>query len=77
VIVKIPLWLSVLSAKIYNWISKNAIISVEQVLRMQEDKDFSYEMAHRDFNYSPVSFEAGIKGEVAEYLNSIKKSSEK
>jgi nucleoside-diphosphate-sugar epimerase len=69
-LVKIPLWLSVLSAKIYNAIDKKAIISVEQVLRMQEDKDFSYEEATKDFGYSPISFEEGIKGEVEEYLNS-------
>lgn len=77
VIVKIPLWFSILSAKIYNAINKNAIISVEQVLRMQEDKDFSYQAAFKDFNFSPVSFEEGIRGEVEEYVNSVKKSKEK
>ncbi|XJZ27095.1 NAD-dependent epimerase/dehydratase family protein [Bacillota bacterium Lsc_1132] len=69
-IVKIPLWFSKLSAKIYNAINKKAIISVEQVLRMQEDKAFSFEQATKDFGYSPISFEEGIKGEVEEYLNS-------
>lgn len=69
VIVKIPLWFSILSAKIYNAIDKKAIISVEQVLRMQEDKDFSYEQATKDFGYAPLPFEEGIKGEVEEYLN--------
>lgn len=68
-IVKIPLGFSILAAKIYNTISKNALISVEQVLRMQEDKAFSYEKAIKDFGYSPLSFEEGIKGEVEEYLN--------
>lgn len=67
IIFKIPLWFSILSAKIYNAIDKNAIISVEQVLRMQEDKAFSYEDATKDFGYSPLSFEEGIKGEVEEY----------
>jgi nucleoside-diphosphate-sugar epimerase len=70
IIVKIPLSLSVLAAKIYNALNKNAIISVEQVLRMQEDKAFRYEKATKDFGYSPLSFEDGIKGEVQEYLNS-------
>lgn len=69
VIVKIPLSISILVAKIYNAINKKAIISVEQVLRMQEDKDFSYESAAKDFNYCPVSFEEGIIGEVKEYIN--------
>ncbi|MEH7521658.1 NAD-dependent epimerase/dehydratase family protein [Bacillus sp. JJ1503] len=69
-IVKIPLWFSILSAKIYNALDKRAIISVEQVLRMQEDKAFSYVEASKDFEYSPLSFEDGIKGEVEEYLKS-------
>ncbi|WP_061215014.1 NAD-dependent epimerase/dehydratase family protein [Syntrophomonas wolfei] len=68
IIIKIPLWFSILAAKIYNALVKNAIISVEQVLRMQEDKAFDYEDAIRDFAYSPVSFEDGIVEEVNEYL---------
>ncbi|MEG6585033.1 NAD-dependent epimerase/dehydratase family protein [Dendrosporobacter sp. 1207_IL3150] len=70
-IVNLPLWFSIISAKIYNKISKNAIISVEQVLRMQEDKDFDYENATKDFGYSPVSFEDGIKEEIKEYLDNF------
>jgi nucleoside-diphosphate-sugar epimerase len=70
IIVKIPLWFSVFAARIYNAISKKALISVEQVLRMQEDKVFSYEDAAKDIGYSPLSFSEGIKGEVQEYLAS-------
>lgn len=73
IIVKIPLSLSIWAAKIYNAIDKKAIISVEQVLRMQEDKDFSHTEAAKDFGYMPLSFEEGIKGEVEEYLNSRKR----
>lgn len=69
-IVKIPLRLSILLAMVYNTINNNAIISVEQVLRMQEDKAFGYAEATKDFGYSPLSFEEGIKSEVEEYLNS-------
>jgi len=36
-------------------------IKAEQVLRLNENKDFSYTEAQRDFGFSPVSFEAGIK----------------
>ena len=68
VIIKIPLWLSIFAARIYNALDKNAIISVEQVLRMQEDKAFGYEDATCDFGYSPISFEDGIIEEVNEYL---------
>ncbi|WML41546.1 NmrA family NAD(P)-binding protein [Neobacillus sp. OS1-2] len=69
-IVKIPLWFSIFSAKIYNLINKNALISVEQVLRMQEDKVFTYDEAAKDIGYSPLSFSEGIKGEVKRYLES-------
>lgn len=39
----------------------------EQVLRLNEDKDFSHLEASRDFNYSPVSFIEGIAEEIKEY----------
>lgn len=68
-IVKVPLWISIAAAKVYNAVDKKALISVEQVLRMQEDKAFDYTEAGKDFGYDPVSFGEGIKGEVEEYLN--------
>jgi len=73
IILRIPLWLSLLAARIYNTIFKNAIISVEQVLRMQEDKDFNYIEAVVDFGYNPLSFEEGIIGEVELYKMNSKK----
>ena len=39
-------------------------IKAEQVLRLNENKDFSYEVAERDFGYSPLSFEEGIRLEL-------------
>lgn len=39
-------------------------IKAEQVLRLNEDKAFSYEDAQRDFGFSPRSFEEGIGLEV-------------
>lgn len=39
-------------------------IKVEQVLRLNEEKAFSYEDAQRDFDYNPLSFEDGIKLEL-------------
>jgi len=36
----------------------------EQILRLNEDKAFSYADAQRDFDYSPLSFEDGIKLEL-------------
>ena len=35
-------------------------IKAEQVLRLNENKDFSYAEAHKDFGFSPLSFEEGI-----------------
>jgi uncharacterized protein YbjT (DUF2867 family) len=39
-------------------------IKAEQVLRLNENKDFSYAEAQRDFGFSPLSFEDGIKIEL-------------
>jgi nucleoside-diphosphate-sugar epimerase len=39
-------------------------IKAEQVLRLNEDKAFSYADAQRDFGYAPLSFEDGIKLEI-------------
>jgi len=68
VLVRVPMWMSLLAAKAYNRISANASIGVEQVLRMNEDKAFAYDAATRDFGYRPLSFPEGVKGEVEEYL---------
>ena len=40
-------------------------IKAEQVLRLNEDKSFSYEEAKRDFGYRPRSFEEGIRSEIS------------
>ena len=39
-------------------------IKAEQVLRLNENKDFSYAEAQKDFEFSPLSFEAGIRLEL-------------
>ncbi len=41
-------------------------IKAEQVLRLNEDKDFSYAEAQRDFGFTPLSFEEGIRIELDE-----------
>jgi len=43
-------------------------IKAEQVLRLNEDKDFSYAEAQKNFGFSPLAFEEGIGLE----LNSLK-----
>ena len=39
-------------------------IKAEQVLRLNENKDFSYAEAQRDFGFSPLAFEEGIENEL-------------
>ena len=38
-------------------------IKAEQILRLNENKDFSYSEAQRDFEFGPLSFEEGIRRE--------------
>lgn len=71
-IIKFPISLSIFAAKVYNALFKNAIITVEQVMRMQENKAFRHEAATRDFGYAPISFEEGIYEEVQEYLSGVR-----
>jgi len=43
-------------------------IKAEQVLRLNENKDFSYANAQNDFGYSPLAFEEGIGLELKQEL---------
>jgi nucleoside-diphosphate-sugar epimerase len=43
-------------------------IKVEQVLRLNENKRFSYEEAARDFGFNPLSFEDGIELELEQVV---------
>lgn len=65
--VHIPMTLSYYLLKIYERLSKKPKLKAEQVLRLNEDKDFSYEEAQIDLGYKPLGFDEGIKLEV-EYL---------
>jgi nucleoside-diphosphate-sugar epimerase len=40
-------------------------IKAEQVLRLNENKNFSYAEAQRDFGFSPLAFEEGIRLELS------------
>ena len=41
-------------------------IRAEQVLRLNENKDFDYTNATKDFGYNPISFSEGIRLELLE-----------
>lgn len=66
--VHVPMKLAYKLLEIYEKLSKNPILKAEQVLRLNEDKDFSHKIARKDLGYNPLTFEEGITQEV-EYLN--------
>lgn len=43
-------------------------IKAEQVKRLNENKDFSYEEAQIDYNFQPRSFDEGIRTEIQSFL---------
>lgn len=49
----------------YEKLSKNPILKAEQVLRLNEHKNFSHKDALNDFNFSTRSFKEGIREEIA------------
>ncbi len=62
--IHIPMKLSYNLLKVYEKISKRPKFKAEQVLRLNENKDFTYEEAEKDLGYKPLSFEEGIKLEI-------------
>lgn len=64
--IHVPMELSYGLLKLYEKISSKPKLKAEQVLRLNENKNFSHEEATKDFNYKPMSFEEGIELEVAE-----------
>ncbi|MDX9688898.1 MAG: NAD-dependent epimerase/dehydratase family protein [Alphaproteobacteria bacterium] len=69
IFLSLPLWLSVLLVGGARLVCLGHFpISVEQVLRMNEDKAFSWEEAAHDFGYAPQDFATGIQSEIKEYL---------
>jgi nucleoside-diphosphate-sugar epimerase len=50
--------------KVFERIHIPSPIKAEQILRLNENKNFNYEEARRDFGFTPVSFEQGIKLEL-------------
>lgn len=70
--IHIPMKLSYNLLKFYEKLTSKPILKAEQVLRLNENKDFSHEEAKKDFGYDPLNFEEGIKHEVR-HLNLRKK----
>lgn len=62
--IHIPMKLSYYLLKVYERISKKPKLKAEQVLRLNENKDFSHKEARIDLGFNPLSFEEGIKLEI-------------
>ncbi|MCR3955128.1 MAG: NAD(P)H-binding protein [Gudongella sp.] len=62
--IHVPMNLSYSLLKIYEKISSKPKLKAEQVLRLNENKDFSHDEATKDFGYKPISFEDGIRLEI-------------
>ena len=64
----IPYWMAFLLGALYegffNIIGKRSQISLEQIRRLNENKNFGFEDAKRDFGYMPISFREGIEKEI-------------
>ena len=67
--IHIPVSLSMFAIKIAKYVPGFPHITPEQVLRLNENKAFSHEEAGNDFGYAPMSFDDGIKREVAEFMD--------
>lgn len=67
IFIPIPMFISVSAAYILKFITLGKKDIVEKVLRMNESRVFSNEEARKDFGYTTINFEEGIKEEVEQY----------
>lgn len=66
--IHVPIWFSLVLLFLYKLFKKKSFsVSYEQILRMKEDKVYSHLDAEKDFGYSPLTFQEGIKFEIDEY----------
>ena len=63
--IHIPFALVVSLLKLVEHVRIPTPIKAEQILRLNENKNFSYEEAKRDFGFDPLAFEEGIKLELS------------
>lgn len=62
--IHIPYRLSLYGAGIYGRFSAAPRLTVEQIMRLNEHKDFGHQAAKDAFGFDPISFEEGIRAEV-------------
>jgi nucleoside-diphosphate-sugar epimerase len=67
--IHLPIWFCLVAVYLINLVFRSRFpILFEQVLRMKEDKVFSWDDAYSDFGFSPMSFKDGIRIEVDEFI---------
>jgi nucleoside-diphosphate-sugar epimerase len=70
--ISVPLGLGVFMARGLKVCTLGKVDYIEKVQRMGEDRNFPHDEAVRDFGYSPMPFETGIKIEVEQYIERFK-----
>ncbi len=65
--VHIPSKISLYAITLFETFSKKPWIKSEQIMRLNEHKNFDYSSAREAFGYDPISFKEGITKEVALY----------
>lgn len=70
IIVHIPISLAKFAFKIYKKVNPNTIVNIAMVNRVNKSFTFDFEEARKDFGYSPMSFEEGVKKQI-DYLKNI------
>ena len=65
--ITIPMWMALIAAYALKVLTLGKKDIVEKVLRMNETRVFSNEDARKDFGYTTINFEEGIKEEVGQY----------
>lgn len=66
-----PMKLSYSLLNLYERVSSKPKLKAEQVLRLNEDKNFSHQEAAKDLGYRPISFEEGINIVINKYGKTI------
>lgn len=71
IFISVPLGLGVFMAGCLKVCTLGKVDYIEKVNRMGEDRNFPHDTAARDFGYSPMPFEEGIKIEVKQYVERL------
>lgn len=66
--VSVPFWFAYFGSLIVYALTFTKIDYRERVQRLVEPRAYSHEEAVKDFNYAPIAFKDGLKGEVDEYV---------